>query len=248
MLCIVAWTLQTILVGILICQPIELNWNPHARGTCGDQTIAFTSVAAVDIATDLMLMILPLKPLIALRIRTSHKIALCLIFCAGLITIVVTAVRLYFVYTLNFSDLSFSVVRNNYLNIIQPGIAVMVSCSPLLKPILDRMLALSPGAKHKSSSASSANKYDFTLQSVSRRLKGGNRLLLRSSHQATTGFSELSGSEQHLHVELGNIGTHEAKAMAEESPYPGNGLSNPDAWANDRILVTHQTVVQRDNC
>ncbi|KAI1097509.1 hypothetical protein F4804DRAFT_327394 [Jackrogersella minutella] len=95
MVCTIAWSLQTILVGVLKCQPIELNWDPNARGTCGDQTIAFTSVAAVDIATDLMLIILPLKPLIALQIRTSHKIALCLIFGAGLITIVVTAIRLY---------------------------------------------------------------------------------------------------------------------------------------------------------
>lgn len=104
MLCIVAWTLQTILVGILICQPIELNWNPHARGTCGDQTIAFTSVAAVDIATDLMLMILPLKPLIALRIRTSHKIALCLIFCAGLMYVVSLFLSLLIPYSAHTQD------------------------------------------------------------------------------------------------------------------------------------------------
>ncbi|KAI1288783.1 hypothetical protein F5Y03DRAFT_379156 [Xylaria venustula] len=32
----VVWMLQTILIGLLICQPIQLNWDPTARGTCGN--------------------------------------------------------------------------------------------------------------------------------------------------------------------------------------------------------------------
>ena len=81
--CTVAWMIQTILVGLLICQPVQLNWDPRARGTCGNQTAAFTSVSVVDIATDLLLLLLPVKPLSSLRIKHAQKIALAVIFSGG---------------------------------------------------------------------------------------------------------------------------------------------------------------------
>ncbi|KAI2778414.1 hypothetical protein F4815DRAFT_477634 [Daldinia loculata] len=129
----VVWTLQAILIAVLICQPVYLNWDPTVRKTCGNQTVGFTSVAIVDIVSDLMLIVLPLKPLVALRINTLHKAALLLIFGAGFITIVVSAIRLYITYKIDYSDLPYYSVGNNYLSIIQPGIAIMVACSPLLK-------------------------------------------------------------------------------------------------------------------
>lgn len=81
--CTVAWMIQTILVGLLICQPIQLNWDPRARGTCGSQTAAFTSVGVVDIITDAVLLLLPVKPLSSLRIKPAQKIALAVIFSGG---------------------------------------------------------------------------------------------------------------------------------------------------------------------
>ena len=77
--------LQTVLTGILICQPITMNWDPTARGRCGDETIAFAVVSVVDIATDLVVLVLPLKPLWGLQIKLSYKIALACVFGAGLV-------------------------------------------------------------------------------------------------------------------------------------------------------------------
>ncbi|OTB00791.1 hypothetical protein M426DRAFT_267180 [Hypoxylon sp. CI-4A] len=206
---IIAWALQTILIDMIISTAVTLN-----------ETAAFTAVAALDIATDLMLMVLPLRPLIALQIRTSHRIALILIFSAGLI--------------LNWDDLSYTVVQDNYLNIIQPGIAVMVACSPLLKPISDRALGSSPrGTRYGGSQ----------FKSVSRLVNTRNKGKLGNSR--ATGFEELSDSEQQLRVELGNLGTEQTQVQVQgNSCLRGNQGPAPAATCSaDRIVVTRQTVV-----
>lgn len=57
----VAWMLQNILTGILICRPVAMNWDPTARGQCGNQTLAFAAVGIVDIVTDMAIIILPFE-------------------------------------------------------------------------------------------------------------------------------------------------------------------------------------------
>lgn len=87
--CVIAftllWMLQTIFTGVFICHPVQVNWNPAVRGNCGNQTLAFTFVSVVDMITDLCLLALPIRPLLALRMRTSQKIALGSIFTGGFV-------------------------------------------------------------------------------------------------------------------------------------------------------------------
>lgn len=96
----VAWMLQTILIGLLICQPIQLNWDPTVRGICGNQTAGFVSVTVIDIINDLMLLLLPLKPVLSLNIKTRHKIALVLIFSAGLMYVISSPSLLFLSFTI----------------------------------------------------------------------------------------------------------------------------------------------------
>ncbi len=78
------WMMQTILTGLLICQPMTLNWDPMARGHCGNQTFAFAGVSIVDIITDILIFAMPLKMLWGLRVKGVYKIALAFMFGAGI--------------------------------------------------------------------------------------------------------------------------------------------------------------------
>ncbi|UKZ81592.1 hypothetical protein TrVFT333_009364 [Trichoderma virens FT-333] len=98
----VAWMLQTILTGILICRPITMNWDPTARGQCGNQTLAFAAM------------------------KKTYKVALICVFGFGLITVVFTAIRLYFVFNLDFTDISFSSIPLTIIGVIQLCVANMV--------------------------------------------------------------------------------------------------------------------------
>jgi hypothetical protein len=73
-------------IGILICKPIEMNWNPTVEGgSCGNQNAAFTAVGIVDIITDLIILILPVPMVYKLQVPRANKIGLCCIFGTGLL-------------------------------------------------------------------------------------------------------------------------------------------------------------------
>lgn len=79
------WILLTILVGLLLCRPIEKNWNPAANGSCGDQYAGFAVVAAIDIFNELCLLVLPIPSLYKLQVRRRYKVALVAVFCTGVV-------------------------------------------------------------------------------------------------------------------------------------------------------------------
>lgn len=84
-LCLV-WMVFTILIGLFICWPIAMNWDPDTPGgKCGDQIAAFSAVGIIDVATDLVIIALPIPMIYPLQIRWQHKVALCSIFGAGLL-------------------------------------------------------------------------------------------------------------------------------------------------------------------
>ncbi|EHK21742.1 uncharacterized protein TRIVIDRAFT_70756 [Trichoderma virens Gv29-8] len=141
----VAWMLQTILTGILICRPITMNWDPTARGQCGNQTLAFAAVSIVDIVTDLAIIILPLRLVASLQMKKTYKVALICVFGFGLITVLFTAIRLYFVFNLDFTDISFSSIPLTIIGVIQLCVANMVASAPLLRPVYGTVSMVAQG-------------------------------------------------------------------------------------------------------
>ncbi|KAK7946936.1 uncharacterized protein PG986_011257 [Apiospora aurea] len=144
-----AWTVMTILVGIFICRPVEMNWNPYTPGgICGDQLAAFASVGIVDIVNEVSILALPIPMIWRLQMPLRYKGALFCVFGAGILTSVFAAARLYNVIHLDFTDVSYSAVDANVYATVEPGVAIIVSCSPILRPLFDKVFG------HKASSSS----------------------------------------------------------------------------------------------
>ncbi len=51
---------MTILIGLLVCRPIEKNWDPTAVGTCGDQIAAYTAVSIYNVVVDVVMCLMPI--------------------------------------------------------------------------------------------------------------------------------------------------------------------------------------------
>ncbi|KAI0502780.1 hypothetical protein F5B22DRAFT_652745 [Xylaria bambusicola] len=233
----VAWVLQTIFIGALICQPVSLNWDPKARGHCGDEKAAFTSVSAVDIVTDIYLLLLPVRPLYHLQIGRTQKIYLALIFSGAFLTVAVTAIRVWEVYAVDYDDLSYSIITTLYLTIIQPGVGMMVACSPHLKPILDLFSSSSKSRKTKSPDYSSESGM-VTIGSKSTGAKSSKRYLLWSTN---SGFDRIAEEQDQRAIELGNTGEHEAHAIAHDGNRSDTGLVQ--AAGDKGIAVMKETIV-----
>ncbi|KAI1097856.1 hypothetical protein F4804DRAFT_326346 [Jackrogersella minutella] len=81
------WIVLTILVGLLLCKPIQQNWNMNAGGTCGNQYAGFGVVAAVDIFNEICLLILPIPSVLNLHIHNRYKVALAGVFGTGIMSV-----------------------------------------------------------------------------------------------------------------------------------------------------------------
>jgi hypothetical protein len=82
---ITAWAIATILVGCLICQPISMNWNPAAGGSCGNQVLSFTVTGSINLVTDAIVLFLPMPTLYSLQLKNYKKFTLIGVFGLGVV-------------------------------------------------------------------------------------------------------------------------------------------------------------------
>lgn len=82
----ISWIFLTILVELLICQPIEANWSPLPPvGICGDRRAAFASVGIFDIVNQLAILMLPLPMITKLGMETRYKIVTACVLSVGVL-------------------------------------------------------------------------------------------------------------------------------------------------------------------
>ncbi|KAI1085630.1 hypothetical protein F5B20DRAFT_10041 [Whalleya microplaca] len=76
------------------CTPIEKAWDFSIAGTCVDIRVLFTMSSAFNILTDLLVLGLPLKIFIGLKIPRRTKIALMFVFLLGFLVTITSIVRM----------------------------------------------------------------------------------------------------------------------------------------------------------
>ena len=78
------WCIQQVLAALLICKPISYNWDFHNQtGSCGNTTANCIAGAAVNVLTDLVILLLPMPIIWRLKIPTRSKLSLSFIFGLG---------------------------------------------------------------------------------------------------------------------------------------------------------------------
>jgi hypothetical protein len=81
---ITCFALSIILSCLLICRPLALNWDPTLEGTCGDQLLSYTITGSFNLATDVIVLLLPLPYLWKLQMKLYKKIILSCTFSLGI--------------------------------------------------------------------------------------------------------------------------------------------------------------------
>ncbi|ORY58542.1 uncharacterized protein BCR38DRAFT_400322 [Pseudomassariella vexata] len=136
----IAWMILTMLIGILICQPIQMNWDPATPGgRCGDQVAAFSSVGIIDVINEFSMLLLPIPMIWKIHVHRRYKVLIGCMFGAGILTMIFGAVRLYEVLQVEFTDTAYTAVNVTTYSAVECGVAIIVSSSPLLKPVSDKM-------------------------------------------------------------------------------------------------------------
>lgn len=174
-----AWCVAAILTPLLLCQPISANWHP-SEGHCGSQNPAFISIAAIDIITDLCIMILPLPTIIRLHMPLSSvslvsvllfnsdgktdilkRIGLVVLFSAGILTMIISALRVYNLSRVDYSDLSYTASDSFIWSIIEPTVGLGIACAPMIRSLYGHMFHASQAGKSSQTTRHSVRPKSF---------------------------------------------------------------------------------------
>ncbi|KAI4689625.1 uncharacterized protein J4E88_002980 [Alternaria novae-zelandiae] len=217
---IVAWTIATILAGCLICRPFAYNWDKAIPGgSCGDQVTSFTITGVINLVTDVMVLLLPMRPLYRLQMATYKRVTLVAVFGLGIFTCIVSAFRISVLSSMDFTDITYTIPKANIFSGLEPCLAVVLACVPLMHPLLGRSAATPHASgKKKSSNAESKSsgpkavsddgfeRLDDDTSHLWLKPMGLQHRADESDLQETITGDASEGDQESLHRHRGNIG------------------------------------------
>ncbi|PYH89325.1 hypothetical protein BO71DRAFT_444651 [Aspergillus ellipticus CBS 707.79] len=132
-----AWYIAFQTTAIFQCTPIHHDWmKKTTKGKCIDFVPFVITLAATNLCTDVLLLILPTREIWKLQIPTGRKIGLSMIFTLGVIVCAISIVRLENLIAISNSDITWSDTYSHLWTAIESSLGVVVSCLPSLMPIV----------------------------------------------------------------------------------------------------------------
>ncbi|CAN9245055.1 unnamed protein product [Alternaria alternata] len=95
MFLVVGYNIALVFPLIFACTPFRRNWDVTiTEGSCIDRTPLYMATAVLNMATDILLLILPIPMVVKLQMPRAQKAGLICIFGVGSLTCITSAVRL----------------------------------------------------------------------------------------------------------------------------------------------------------
>ncbi|KAF9873443.1 integral membrane protein [Colletotrichum karsti] len=215
-LCI-AYHIAFLVVQLNLCTPIAKQWDPTiTNGSCIPGVPFYTSMAALTIVFDIIVMFLPFPVLATSKIQKRKKFVLLGLFGLGAFITVIQIIRIQTVHSLaNYLDsaplIMWSTIENN--------LGIIVTCVPTLAPLVKYF-------NEKSRSGSRSNKYGgasgYGRSGATGQGNVGSRYALQSWRPGMNGMQPLSSG----------IDRSEAAVDIESGSRRGMGKSSDDDSAD----------------
>ncbi|RYP64723.1 hypothetical protein DL769_006571 [Monosporascus sp. CRB-8-3] len=151
---ILTYMVATTASSIWQCSPIARAWDKSLPGTCIDITANWYANAGFSIATDVVILTLPMFLIYQLQLPSSRKLALMVVFAFGISVTITNVVRMQ---TLDFSstspDPTYDVASSAW-TVVEQNVAVICACLPMCRCLLGRLF---PSVFDRAASASASS-------------------------------------------------------------------------------------------
>ena len=141
----IVYTIVGALVISFICKPVHAFWELELRGTprCPSKAEVqkrYFSVLGIHVAGDVIVLMLPIRVVLGLRLPKRQKVILVCIFCAGGLACIASFLRLYYFPRINASlDVTWNVTEIALWGQVEASIAVICASIPALKPLFSSL-------------------------------------------------------------------------------------------------------------
>ncbi|KAK0112312.1 hypothetical protein ONS96_001560 [Cadophora gregata f. sp. sojae] len=152
---VIIWWLVGSILTIISCLPVNRLWiGPSAGGYCFNFNIYWMSMGAVELVIDTLLLILPVRMVLGLRLSRQQKVLVVGIFVLGGFVIVTGLVRVILGYRPGSQNVAFA--RAELWSAVHIGIAIVCACLPTLRPLIKRASTTASSLRRKYGSSSSS--------------------------------------------------------------------------------------------
>ncbi|KAL6864649.1 putative PTH11-typeG-protein-coupled receptor [Trichoderma novae-zelandiae] len=167
--CVITYCVSSIIATICQCNPVAKAFDKTLPGTCIDLARFWFANAGFSIATDIIILLLPMPLVYQLEAPGAYKIALMAVFAIGLFVVVTSCLRVATLDIFATSPDNTYDIANVMWTIIEPNVAVICASLPILRPLVVRLF---PALESKSS----ANRYGSSGYAEQSGTAGGGRM------------------------------------------------------------------------
>ncbi|KAG4441172.1 hypothetical protein IFR05_003343 [Cadophora sp. M221] len=133
----IGYNLSGILAPFYLCTPMRRYWNFSVKGKCLSINAYFIASSAINAATDVAMLLLPIWLLRPLTIPKRQKIGVIVVLMMGSFVTIVSIVRLALIPGgLHDTDVTWHYVKNLNLIILEMHVGVICACLTSLKPLI----------------------------------------------------------------------------------------------------------------
>ncbi|OBR04232.1 Integral membrane protein [Colletotrichum higginsianum IMI 349063] len=166
MIIVGAWSVSQILIAIFNCSPIPAFWDKSIDGSCIPNYPYFYINAAGNIATDIIVFVLPLPVINKLSLARGQKYVLLGIFCLGFFTCTISFIRISFLKL--HEDFTWSNVETAGWSVGELCSGLLCACLPTFRPLTSRFIPALASRSAKSSRQRQHDGYSHNTGSTSK--------------------------------------------------------------------------------
>ncbi len=184
------------LTGLVQCSPIPRAWNSALPGTCINLMEFFIFNGAMALATDAIILILPLPMIVNLQLPVPQKLALIPVFGLGTFVVVISAWRLYALLATPSADTTYDLMGTLW-TIIEYNIAIVCASLPTVRVLLMGVFPKTFRSQNRSKVTAASNNSFGAKHSANgwSRVDGKDDVMLRS---VTDVNGTDASSEEHI--------------------------------------------------
>ncbi|XP_014552650.1 hypothetical protein COCVIDRAFT_109748 [Bipolaris victoriae FI3] len=191
--------------------------------TCIHDDLPLALNAIINMVTDFLILIIPVKPVLGLQINWMRKTYLLVVMGMGLGVCIISAVRLDMLVGRknDWTDVTWKIASITYLSTMETSLGIMCACIPALRPLMKRVIPNMLGSSAKDTT-------DGAMQYGSR----GTRLAEASGIK--TKASLVNGIYVQKDVQFHS--TTELRDVSAKGPYPASDRSSDDEISLERAF------------
>ncbi|KAL3456630.1 hypothetical protein BJX64DRAFT_38282 [Aspergillus heterothallicus] len=138
-----SWGLAVVFQSAFNCTPASFYWTRFdgvSQGTCLSYT-AFKIMPPINIALDVIVMVLPLPSLLKLNLPLVKKVRVISMFSVGILILIAGILRLTHLYnSITTYNITYNGGELSYFGVIEAQVSVICTCMPAIATLLKRIM------------------------------------------------------------------------------------------------------------